>query len=127
MFKQITRFAVVALVWKQYKRAIVSTVLLFAFLYMVGTLHEDYLAYAKLNASAAVGLSFAIKWGAMLMGVMLFLLYHFYLRRSKPPKKPPTAPPLNSADDPFAAIRQRKKLRSKADMLVEHPPKKGDQ
>ncbi|MBT8114679.1 MAG: hypothetical protein KJP04_04835 [Arenicella sp.] len=125
MFKQVFRITFITFVWKQYKRAIVSTALLFGYLYLVGSLHEDYLNYAELEQGADVGFSFIMKWSALLLGVMVYFVYHF-LRRSKSEradgKSPePTLP--GDENDPFAEIRKRKKLRSKAEMIIDKESK----
>ncbi|NND81100.1 MAG: hypothetical protein HKN50_01595 [Gammaproteobacteria bacterium] len=121
MFKQIFRLTFVTLVWKQYKGAIVSTLLLFAYMYIVNALHEDYLAYANLEQQATIGQSFAIKWAALLAGVLIYLVYNFFLRRprNKAPRIASKGDQTDEANDPFAEIRRRKTLRSRADMIVD--------
>ncbi len=126
MFKQVFRITFITFVWKQYKRAIVSTALLFGYLYLVGSVHEDYLNYAELEQGADVGFSFIMKWSALLLGVMIYFVYHFLLRRSKSERADgkipePTLP--GDENDPFAEIRKRKKLRSKAEMIIDKESK----
>ena len=119
MFKQVFRLTFITYVWKQYKRAIVSTILLFLYLYLVGSMHEDYLNYARLEDSSQVGNSFLIKWAALGFGVLVFLAYHFLRRDKRNAGKLPPELPQTGEDDPFAEIRRKKKLRSKADMLID--------
>lgn len=125
MFKQVFRLTFITFVWKQYKRAIISTVLLFGYLYLVGNIHDDYLNYAKLEQGTDVGASFIIKWGALLFGVLIFLAYHF-LRRSSSTDSDDGDNAMTVTDDendPFADLRKRKKLRSKAEMIIDEKSK----
>jgi hypothetical protein len=126
VFKQIFRVAFIALVWKQYKQIIVSSLGLFGFLYLVGSLHADFLQHAELNAdSSNVGLSFVYKWTALAGGIILYFAYHYFRPRQKDPAKEKQQriekelAELHDEDDPFASIRARKKLRSRADFLMD--------
>ena len=139
MFKQIFRITFVTLVWKQYKSVIVSTLLLFAFLWLVGNVHEDYLVYAAdQNDEGLVGRSFLYKWIALVSGVLLYLSYHWLRSGSSKTIKEPQSKnayfskgnsgkakinsfPENeqSDDDPFAELRKKDKLRSRAEILVD--------
>lgn len=126
MFKQAFRLAFVAIIWKQYKALIVSTFLLFFYIFLVGNIHDDYLAHLKLqDSSASTGMSFILKWGAYTGGVALYFLLHWFRGRSGGVKQSESqdselAPPVSTKDDPFAAIRERKTLRSRADFMMEN-------
>ena len=123
IFKQAFRVAFVALIWKQYKAVIISTLLLFAFIFVVGSIHEDY--------STAVGpenidqKTFIYKWLAYIVGIATYLGLHALRARVKPKnltdkEKIQESKELETVgDDPFAQIRERKKLRSRADFLME--------
>lgn len=134
MFKQIFRITFVTFVWKQYKRLIISTLLLFAFLWLVGSIHDDYLNYvATQNDDRLAGQSYIIKWAALVGGVMLYMAYHWSRSvRAKSGKdkeqkgKLKNMPEINSfsddpegAEDPFQALRTKKKLRSRAEIMTE--------
>ena len=133
MFKQIFRVAFVTLVWKQYKHIIVSTLVLFAFLYLVGNVHADFLRHAELqDQKEGLGLSFIYKWLGFLFGVVAYFTYHYFRTRVTGTDKTDKASKKKVAnakaalnneaddgDDPFARIRSRKKLRSRADFLIE--------
>ena len=136
MFKQAFRFAFVALIWKQYKAAIVSTLTLFAYLFLVGWIHGDYIASAQLeNQTQGLGRSFIIKWSAFAGGIGLYIVYHWVRGqfkekgKSKTEKSKATLMPrvdhphatdkiINDPElkaDPFAHIRKRSKLRGRKD------------
>jgi len=122
MFKQAFRLAFVALIWKQYKSVIISTILLFAYLFLISNVHGDYLEHLKLqDQSQTSGLSFVYKWLAYAAGIALYFLFHWWRasRKSIKPKsdKVASSEVLDDEDDPFAQIRQRKQLRSRADFL----------
>ena len=138
MFKQIFRLTFVTFVWKQYKRIIVTTLLLFAYLWFVGFAHSEYLDFAAQDENANRGASFLFKWVALLIGVSTYLLYHFVFMarkqhkeqaeekakeeaKKKPNKttKIKVEPPRPGEPDPFAAIRTKDKLRSRAEMIID--------
>ena len=132
MFKQVFRITFVTLIWKQYKRLIVSTLVLFAYLWLVGSIHEDYLNYAELQSDANLaGKSFIYKWAALMAGVLIYISFHLFrgkkagqrnkTRSTKLNAKPntsPTDPEQNEGPDPFAEIRLKKKLRSRSEIMI---------
>ena len=131
MFKQAFRFAFVALIWKQYKATIVSTLLLFAYLFLISNLHNDYLNHLELQQqSTSSGLSFIYKWIAYLVGISIYFLFHWWRSKTANDKKSKKKfynkknteqnvikKDIDADDDPFAKIRERKELRSRADFL----------
>lgn len=131
MFKQVFRVAFVTLIWKQYKHLIVSTLLMFFYLFLVGSLHSDFLKHAELqNEAASTGFSFIYKWAGFIGGVAVYFLYHYVrsnkkMRDSKVDSKAKQQEliqeldELEDADDPFAKIRARKKLRGRADFIMD--------
>lgn len=138
MFKQIFRITFVTLFWKQYKSVIVSTALLFAFLWLVGNVHQDYLVYAaEQNDEGLVGRSFLYKWLALVSGVLLYLGYHwlrstssktvkevqpkngYFTKGNSSNGKNHLLPDNDQGDDPFAELRNKDKLRSRAEILVD--------
>ena len=124
VFKQIFRIAFIALIWKQYKALIISTLLLIACLLLISNVHDDYLTHSQLqNDASDAGLSFIYKWLAYALVVGAYFVFHF-LRGLRPSKqnledkaKEANIIAKTDSDDPFAAIRERKKLRSRADFL----------
>jgi len=124
VFKQIFRIAFIALVWKQYKGLIISSTLLIAYLLLVGNVHQDYLTHSQLQKDASSsGMSFVYKWLAYAIGIALYFGFHA-LRSSRAPKedlsekaKRANKDAKNDLNDPFAAIRERDKLRSRADFI----------
>lgn len=129
-FKQVFRLAFVTLIWKQYKPVIVSTLLLFGFLYLVGSLHADFLEHTKLEGqSDGVGRSFVYKWAALAGGVLAYFAYHYFRPRKKDQAKEKRKritqelAQLSDSDDPFASIRARKNLRSRSDFIMEKDKK----
>ena len=141
MFKQVFRVAFATLVWKQYKHVIVSTLLLFAFLFLVGKIHTDFLIHAEqAGDKSGLGLSFIYKWLALAAAVGLYFAYHFMRTRQnsreandqtrkKSKKKGLLRKEVkgveeSDGDDPFDKIRSRKKLRSRADFLMDNDSEK---
>ena len=138
MFKQIFRIAFVSLIWKQYKAIIISTVVLFAYLWLIGSVHSDYLNYAELQEDKSLaGRSFILKWAALSSGVLLYIAYHV-LRGSRNRQKSSSSSSsikgaalsgtlvdqpkgVNNSNypDPFAEIRTKKKLRTRAEIAID--------
>lgn len=122
MFKQIFRLTFVTFIWKQYKRTIVSTIALLIFLWLVNFAHAEYLSFAEFQAGKThIGLSFFIKWMLLILGVLIYLAYS--LLRPKYRKKTGSIKKQRhesiAKEDPFALIREKKKLRSRADIMLE--------
>jgi len=123
-FRQIFRIAFIALIWKQYKGLIVSSVLLIAYLFLVSSVHQDYLTHSQLqNDTSGSGMSFIYKWAAYALGIALYFGFHA-LSPSRPQKdelsekaKQANRNAKNDQDDPFSAIRERETLRSRADFI----------
>ena len=122
IFKQVFRVAFIALVWKQYRAVIVSTLLLLAFFFVVSSLHNDYLAAVGDDAKQ---ISFIYKWCAYAAGLIAYFIFHAIRNRikSKTAKRKEEFAESkkfdNNDDDPFAKIRARKTLRSRADFIAE--------
>ncbi|GHA13036.1 hypothetical protein GCM10008090_23420 [Arenicella chitinivorans] len=131
MFKQFFRLAFVTVIWKQYKQVIVSTLLLFIYIFLVSNIHADFLTHTEMQKdTTGTGLSFIAKWLAYALGVGMYFAYHAFRGRDKKSKsskkskhKVSTNPSVIDVDkesdenDPFAEIRKRKTLRSRADFL----------
>jgi len=124
LFKQIFRIAFVALIWKQYKGLIISSALLIVYLILVGSIHDDYLTHSQLQKdTASSGMSFIYKWIAYAAGIILYFGFHA-IRATRAPKedlsekaKQANKDAKTDPKDPFAAIRKREKLRSRADFI----------
>ena len=134
MLKNLLQLTLLTVIWKRYRPVIVSTLLLFLLFWLLGQLHDDYIRYAELNDDQRfLGLSFLIKWAAYILAVAGYLLYNarFSLRfgSSRDLTEIPVPDDKSKADakrerqpqdgDPFAGIRQRDKLRSRADFVIE--------
>lgn len=146
MIKNILRLTVAGYVWKRYKKAILSILLLFAYFWLVGKLHEDYISYAALNKdSSFLGGSFILKWLAFIAGFIICYLINFgwpnldtgknshqatgatnsientgkKTADTQAVNRKQQAKEQNGKNDPFHSIRQRKSLRSKADFVIE--------
>lgn len=131
VFKQIFRVAFVTLIWKQYKHVIISTLLLFGFLYLIGSLHADFLQHAQINGDKTnTGISFIYKWSAFAGGLLIYFAYHYFRPRKKNDEKTKQQKlekelaELSDDEDPFAAIRARDKLRGRADFIMEDKEKR---
>ena len=134
MIKNLLRITFVGFIWNRYGTMILSALVLFAYFWIVGKIHGDYLSYAQLHSQTGfVGVSFVVKWLAFLAGVIVYWLFNSVVRkrlirkgqeRELPASRPvtsaqPEALRENAEDDPFEEIRNREALRSKGDLLLE--------
>lgn len=132
MFRFLARSALATVIWKRYRRPIGSTLALFISYFFIVMVHGDYISWATTTAEHKhLWASFVIKWLA-LIGVTL-LYYWFNTRtwtaddpaaevkpKSKRAARRQRAPqPDASEPDPFASIRSKDKLRSRADLALE--------
>lgn len=122
MFKQLFRLTFVTFIWSRYKAVIVSTILLFMFFWLTHKVHADFLTYSKLQGeSENIGLSFIIKWGVLIAGIVLYFIYNHLVSRyskNKPKNKAKQVVKKAIKDDPFDEIRKKDKLKSKADFIL---------
>ena len=86
------------LLWRKYKFFILSLIILIAFIFVVGQVHEDYLRYNELQDNPLnIGLSFAIKWLIWAFSIALFLVSNHYFNRYKREQKELASEQSNSA------------------------------
>ena len=133
MFRFLAKSALATVVWKRYRRPIGSTLALFISYFFIAMVHSDYVAWATTTAEHGhLWASFVIKWLA-LIGVSI-LYYWFNTRpltqtnttdesagqKSKSRRKPASVnPDIPPGLDPFATIRTKDKLRSRADVAMD--------
>jgi hypothetical protein len=126
MLKNILHLTLLGVLWKRYKSIIISTMLLFVYFWLVSKLHQDYVSYSELNKDHEfLALSFFIKWCAFFIGVVIYLFFNsFYPRAAKPDRSKVDQVKKEAAEkpttpDPFNEIRQKPRLRSRADFVIE--------
>jgi len=123
MFKHIFRLTFLTFIWKKYKRVIVSTVLLLLFLWLVNFAHSEYLSFAKYQSEESnITLSFFVKWLSLILGAVIYLITVFWLPKKKiiTKKNKDEAKLTNTGErDPFASIREKDQLRSRAEIMLE--------
>jgi|SRR5690554_193102 len=135
MFRFLARSALATVIFKRYRRPIISTLVLFLSYFLISTVHEDYVNYAVTAEDRHyLWLSFVLKWVLLLTVTAVYYFYNMAgLRANRPrPPKPPTpsqkssvASPKQVASleaDPFAEIRRKSQLQGRGDRLLENPP-----
>jgi hypothetical protein len=86
------------LLWRKYKFFILSLIILIAFIFVVGQVHQDYLRYNELQETPTnIGLSFAVKWLIWAFSITLFLVANHYFNRYKRQQKELASEQSNSA------------------------------
>lgn len=136
MFNKLLKITVIGFIWTRYGRVIASTLMLFAYFWVVSLVHQDYLDYLKLQANAGgAGLSFILKWLAFIAGIVAFWIFNNRswrksVRQSNEGSTFPVKPNASKLPskkggnsnvdvDPFESIRRKDKLRSRADLIIE--------
>ena len=124
MFKQVFRLTFLALIWKRYRRGILFTAVLLLFFWLVNFAHSEYLSFAKLQEQTEnIGLSFFIKWTSLVFGLIIYLLAIVWQPSrsvdTKPKKKIIAASVDANEPDPFAAIREKERLRTRTEIMLE--------
>lgn len=146
MIKNLLHLTLLTVIWKKYRSMILSTLVLFGYFFLISLLHDDYLSYSELNQTQQqyLGISFIVKWLAFLLGLLIYLYFNFGFlwrrqerssrestrtRRSTETQGHNTAgkPETTVKADPFADIRNRDKLRSRADFLIEKKDSNNEQ
>ncbi|MFT7130710.1 MAG: hypothetical protein ACI89U_002837 [Gammaproteobacteria bacterium] len=143
MLSQLIKLIAASFIWKKYKRTLLTAACLFVYLWLVGFIHNDYLSYREAEGNASnLGFSFVIKWLAWIVGIAVFVFYDSLKKRKENSigekgkrkegdrqslglrKKYSSGPDTSvnkgpvAEKDPFAAIREKKKLRSKGDITI---------
>ncbi|MBT1449900.1 hypothetical protein KJ365_03330 [Glaciecola sp. XM2] len=144
------------LLWRRYKFLLVSLLVLIVFIFLSGQLHQDYLSYAQSTDSVSVGWSFAIKWLSWLVAVVVFFALNNWHNNKKQAQvdvkdnnstlqrilswkkahpeeeqnkreRNPSDEQVDRSDDPFAHLREKDKLRTYADIIIDKKPSKPKQ
>ena len=120
MIKNLFRLTVLSYVWTRYKFLISSTLLLFAYFWLVGEVHEDFVEFIGLNNDTQhLGVSFLVKWLALILGALLYIALNSRRRGSTASTRKSTGAEPKTSEDPFESIRKKDKLKSAADFVVE--------
>jgi len=96
--------------------------LLLIYLLIVSNLHQDYLAAVGPDGIDQV--TFIYKWAAYIAGFVLYFGFHIVRGKLKTneqntkEKISESKELTDTSEDPFAAIRHRKRLRSRADFVI---------
>lgn len=86
------------LLWRKYKFFIISLILLVAFIFVVGQVHDDYLRYNELQENPTnIGLSFAVKWAIWALSIGVFLTSNHLFNKYKKQQKQIESEQSNSA------------------------------
>jgi hypothetical protein len=138
MFRFLAKSALAAVIWRRYRRTIVSTLALFVSYFLISLFHDDYVDYTvSAGDTHFLWRSYLIKWGVLIGVTVTYYLYNAYAFRSRRADNlsPPAAdknrreqrvkenvPPNDDEADPFAEIRHKKRLKSRGDIAVERRP-----
>lgn len=131
MINQVMKWTIIIGLWRKYQRHLYMSIVVIVSLLIVSLLHQDFIEFAQQSNSPYLGLSYAIKWGVYLLiaagyvvvikkinkGARTDSQLHQMMKQSEKTKtKQENA---DSSLDPFANIRDKKTLRSKADFVIQ--------
>ncbi len=125
MLKPFIKYTLMVVMWKRYRRTILATVLLFAYLWLIGKVHNDFILYTEVNNSENhIGFSFLIKWFAYIIGVLVYIAYLFFCSDTTQKVKEINTEERQAPDDgAFEKVRSKQILMSRADHIIEKYPK----
>lgn len=131
MFRFLAKSALVAMIWKRYRRTIISTLALFISYFLVSLFHGDYVEYAvSAGDKGFLWRSYLIKWVVLIGVTVIYYLFNTrILIKGKADDLPPAsigknrrerivehAPQSEGEVDPFAQIRRKERLKSRGDI-----------
>ena len=139
MFNQLLKWTLVISIWRKYKKHIGITIILILALFLTSLVHQDFVNYSLASDNSSLGLSYLVKWLVYLVLVSIYWFsvgkinenaskdsdLHKKMKASKQrkPKSTTLDQEDSSSQDPFANIRGKKTLRSKADIALEKQSK----
>lgn len=95
---------------------------------LVHIIHGEYLEYVELSEDRAFLVwSYVLKWVVLIVAVLVYLFLSFSGSRKAAPraiKAQKAQAPGVPADDGFDFLREKKALKSRADMVIASPPGK---
>lgn len=131
MLKSLSKFTVLALLWQRYKSHIKPLLAFLAVLFVIFFAHSEYLSYSKAaQDNSYIGVSFLIKWLAVLLAAAVYMLMTPKVKGAGKVKSKTAVKESSRVEqskqqaDPFATIRAKSILKSKADFVIEgkqHP------
>lgn len=127
MLKPISKLAFLTFFWQRYKSHIKSLLVFLVVLFLIFFAHAEYLSYTKAaGVSDYIGLSFLIKWLAIVIAAVVYILFPSRGKKSIIVAKPKvvTSPTKTDKSDPFDHIREKTVLKSRGDFVIEgkkHP------
>lgn len=132
MFKPLLRLSILASIWLKFGKQIIFGLLIIIALTILQFISHDINEYLNTTEQTQyLGYVLIAKWCLILAIVASYLLYIKYSLRSKratklkqASKQASTKPAAltnsnTNEQDPFAHLRDKKKLRSKGDLLIE--------
>jgi len=127
MLNQILKFTVLTSIWLWLKPRWRALLAFIVSLVIINVLHREYVNYVEISGNQDFLVwSYILKWSAMLICILAYLLVSAWGISSKkiPPAKVANepvklAPKIEGQDDGFDFLRRKKKLNSQAEKLLE--------
>lgn len=137
MFKQVFRMFSAWFIWRWFKSRWRSTLALVIFLALTAVIHDEYIEYVELtNEAAFLFASYLIKWIGIVIGVSLYVLLSVLQgtsmqtkenlnQKRKSPDATLASSSLDDEDDGFNFLREKGRLESRAEKLINGESKDG--
>jgi len=136
MLNQMVKWTVIITMWRKYKRHVVATLVLLIVLFLINLLHQDFISFNQQQQTEYLALSYGVKWLSFIISLAVYFVVLSKINKAAKfdstihqmmskksvhsSQAEPTENKTNQTNsDPFANLRQKKKLRSKADMVIE--------
>ena len=139
MIFQTLRWTLLIAFWRKYKSNVIYSIIVIITLVALQYLHADYLQYQQLTAEPNeqhIAISFAVKW-LLILGLIGSVIWMWRqadgetadkgrkfvdksFGKGVGKKTSVKSQTVDKGQDPFEKIRAKKKLRSKADFIVEN-------
>jgi|GEM_PF-3072039 len=109
MFRFVAKSMLASVLFKKYKRLILSTLALFTGYFVIALIHDDYLQYlSTVDDTQSVGITYLLKWCALSGISALYYMINF------PPKMFSSARRLSSSRDKWPNQHERDAAGKKA-------------
>ena len=132
MLQRLVIWTMLVTIWRRYGKALRLLPLVIVLLFLISMLHSDYVQYVRVSEDRKyLPWSFIIKWLLIISVIAVYWRFVLLVIRGGPKdplslkKREGKKAYQNDSDldaqrnDPFKNIREKKQLRSKADLLIQ--------
>lgn len=133
MLQQFLKWTLIVTLFKRYKKQLLTIITALLALLLIANVHQDYLSYSSNINNEHIGWSFIVKWALYIAVIIASFFTVKFLNKTnqvqktegklkqafKKQKAESVQQTATQQSDPFANIRKKDKLKSKADQVIE--------